>query len=228
MGISWTARLTRSGQFDVLPIIVLACAISGCVVALCAAAILVANPTEIRGVECNIVVSMQRLLKTGQIYTDPTAPPFFVEQYSPLQYYIIQGGCLLAGITDDRAESITRMGRMFSTTFHVASLLVMWLLMRRVLSVRRSIAIAAVGFYVGWIGVFPITVRPDALLSVPGFRNLGSCSHPLSSSQFRCLPCNVLVHTVQFSSKLRIIDSPLSFLPSPPAHDIRVFLQHSR
>jgi hypothetical protein len=42
----------------------------------------------------------------------------------------------------------------------------MWLLMRRVLGVRRSIAIAAVGFYVGWIGVFPITVRPDALAAL--------------------------------------------------------------
>lgn len=67
---------------------------------------IVAAPAYIRGVECNVLFTIQKALTGSRLYTNPNELPFDVAQYSPLYYLICQAVSQLFGISPIDAKAI--------------------------------------------------------------------------------------------------------------------------
>lgn len=131
-----------------------------------AAIVLMSNPVEIRGIEMNVVVSVQRLMREGLLYTDPQSAPFYIEQYSPLQYYLIATTSYLIGAGPDDPAGIAFAGRVASSIAYLGALILLWLLLSRTLKVGNLLSLVVPLAFIVWAGLFPFTVRPDALASL--------------------------------------------------------------
>ena len=144
---------------------IVACA--GAVTAIATAVWSVASAIPyLRGVEMNVVFSVQKLLLGKSLYSDPSDVQFDVTQYSPAYYYIVRVLASMLGLAADDAQSLTALGRGLSVVIALvtAGLVVIWA--RRVFAVSSRDALIVAGY--GLVATSPwwFIARPDALLEL--------------------------------------------------------------
>lgn len=85
---------------------------------------------DLGGIESNVVYGIQKVLAGKPLYTDPSAPPFDIIQYSPLYYYVVgyTGGLLNIDYTDPQPVFV--LSRISSLVFNLFSLGAIFLLCR--------------------------------------------------------------------------------------------------
>lgn len=119
-----------------------------------------------RGVESNVLYSIQKVLAGRALYTDPSSPPFDIVQYSPLYYLLTAGTARAAGLGPGDVHGISLAARAISTFASLLHVAVMYLLAVRVLGARRSLAFIACGLAFVWLAPWNFLCRPDSFLSL--------------------------------------------------------------
>lgn len=121
--------------------------------------------TDLRGVESNVIYSLQLVLESNALlFASPESPPFNITQYSPL-YYVIGDGVLSVVRVDAESHFTIRViTRLLSVMFLIGSLYVIYDVLREFLGFGRRISLVVVLFY--FVISFPWfnLSRPDVLV----------------------------------------------------------------
>lgn len=134
---------------------------------------------DIRGVESNVVHSLQRsLLNPADLYSDPEALPFHISQYSPAYYMAVEELLKIGGIQPSQHLAIRIIGRLLSLFFLLAAMFYLMRILRIRLGQPRRIGFdAALLFIMATLPWYHL-IRPDALLlltlSASIFHSMGS------------------------------------------------------
>jgi hypothetical protein len=118
---------------------------------------------NVRGVEPNVLHSVQKLLAHEELYADPAAAPFDIVQYTPLYYYAVAG---LARATEISAGDVGRLyvlARLMSISFLIASLLVAQALVMALARGARLAAIVSCAALAIVTSPWQALARPDAM-----------------------------------------------------------------
>jgi hypothetical protein len=117
----------------------------------------------VRGVDLNVILTMQKALDGLPLYTDTAAPPFDVAQYSPLFYLLTMSVSRLFGLGADSPATLLALARTISVLSGLAAL---WLQVRfatESLGIPRRLALGAAGFAVVATAPWLFMARPDAM-----------------------------------------------------------------
>lgn len=120
---------------------------------------------DLRGVESNVIYSVQLALEdNGSLYTNPEKPPFNITQYSPLYYIINDGLISLIPIAPNNYFQIQVITRIVSILLLLLSLFVLVGTLQNVLRIKRSSSIIIGMTYLiisfPWFNIS----RPDVML----------------------------------------------------------------
>jgi predicted membrane protein DUF2142 len=124
----------------------------------------VSGVPDVRGVELNVVRTIQKTLLGQSLYTDPAALPFDAAQYSPLYYAICLGLVRLAGVAADDPARIMVIGRTFSFLVSLGICAGSVWFASRGLGVRRSVAVVAGAVAFVTTSPWLFLLRPDGLM----------------------------------------------------------------
>ena len=120
---------------------------------------------DIRGVESNVVHSLQRsLIHPEKLYSDPESLPFHISQYSPAYYLAVELALQVLGIAPEQHLEIRFLGRGISLVFLL--LAVAYLVLTLTIRLGQSVWIgldAALLFLMATLPWYHL-IRPDALL----------------------------------------------------------------
>jgi hypothetical protein len=133
---------------------------------------------DIRGVESNVVHSLQRsLIHPENLYSDPESLPFHISQYSPAYYLAVELALQVLGITPEQHLEIRFLGRGISLVFLLLAMV--YLVLTLTIRLGQSVWIgldAALFFLMATLPWYHL-IRPDALLllclSAAVFHTLG-------------------------------------------------------
>jgi hypothetical protein len=116
------------------------------------------------GEEANVVYSVQQFVSGQPIYTDPSAPPFSITQYSPLYYVVAGTAARCCGIQATDPAGATMVCRIVSLTASLGVALIIFALTRRL---RLPVAVGLLVSSFGFVASVPwhFLARPDALMS---------------------------------------------------------------
>ncbi len=125
--------------------------------------ILRSESINIRGVEATIVWFIRRFMLGGDLYPALDAPPFAVNQYTPL-YYWISGGILdLIGVAPTDYLNIFRASRIISLSLSVFTTALIFHIARNILSTSRVAAASGAIVAAFWIFPWNLIARSDSL-----------------------------------------------------------------
>jgi hypothetical protein len=121
---------------------------------------------SIRGVDLNVVFTIQKLLLSGPLYTDPATPPFDIAQYGPLFYLLVAGLARIGGVAATDTESVIVLARATSGVVALAIAVFVFVFLRRHARVDRLTALVAGVF--GFVATSPwyFLARPDGLVAL--------------------------------------------------------------
>ena len=159
--------LSRFGGFvdqAVFPLAATATSACGLLILLLGLWILVGAPTYVRGVECNVLFTIQKTLSGQPLYTNPNDLPYDVAQYSPFYYQVCILISQVLNISPSNPWAISAVAR--SVSF-VCSLLIAWVVYRlqvTTLRVNRCFAVVATAFAFASCSPWLFLARPDALM----------------------------------------------------------------
>jgi len=128
--------------------------------------------SNFRGVEGNVVFTIQKALLGSAIYTDPTAPPFDIAQYGPIYYIATILICNLFGIGGLDFSSVFAIGRLVSLSCLGVLVATVYFTLRKKLNVRQSYAVAACAFSIVATSPWYFLARPDAMVAFLIFASL--------------------------------------------------------
>jgi hypothetical protein len=139
--------------------------LAGAVAVTCAlgAWIVFSGVPTVRGVDLNVVLTLQKTLHGLPLYTDTAAPPFDIAQYSPLYYLLTLGVCAVLGVGGDDAAVVLMLGRVLSTLSTIVAIVMLVRFGRRSLDVPASLGLGAAGFAVVVTAPWLFLARPDAM-----------------------------------------------------------------
>jgi hypothetical protein len=123
---------------------------------------------NIRGVEQNVVFTVQQVMIDAPLYPNPNAPPFAITQYSPLYYIVVAEVANLFGIIPgDQVAQVYVVGRLLSWSMALLITMLVFLV-ARLYGARNilSIAVAAttLTITIPWYSL----IRPDAMMALWG------------------------------------------------------------
>jgi hypothetical protein len=118
---------------------------------------------EIRGVESNVIHSIQKILASDQLYSDPSRPPFDVVQYMPLYYYTVASVASLLAVQSNEVHALFEVARFISSIFLLLSLVTAYAITRHVGHASRPLAIGAVFLLLAATSPWNVLARPDAM-----------------------------------------------------------------
>ncbi|MCP9236385.1 hypothetical protein [Lewinella sp. JB7] len=124
-------------------------------------------PDDLRGVDTNVIHTLQRLLvDNGNLYLDPERPPFSITQYGPLYY--ITGDVLLSllGFDPSSVYGLLVVMRVLSSGMFVFGLDQFRRLLRHDLGCSRKTAGLLCGLVVVYTYPWYFMARPDVLVFV--------------------------------------------------------------
>jgi hypothetical protein len=120
---------------------------------------------DIRGVESNVVHSLQRsLIHPENLYSDPESLPFHISQYSPAYYLAVELALQVLGIAPEQHLEIRFLGRGISLVFLLLAMV--YLVLTLTIRLGQSVWIgldAALFFLMATLPWYHL-IRPDALL----------------------------------------------------------------
>jgi hypothetical protein len=120
---------------------------------------------DIRGVESNVVHSLQRsLIHPENLYSDPESLPFHITQYSPAYYLSVELALQVLGIAPEQHLEIRFLGRGISLVFLLLAMAYLTLTLTSRLGQSVWIGLdAALLFLMATLPWYHL-IRPDALL----------------------------------------------------------------
>jgi len=118
---------------------------------------------NVRGVEPNVLHSIQKLLAHEELYADPAAAPFDVVQYTPLYYYAVAGLARATGISDGDVGRLYVLARLVSISFLIASLVLAQVLVMALTGGARAAAIVSSAVLAIVTSPWQALARPDAM-----------------------------------------------------------------
>jgi hypothetical protein len=142
--------------------------------------ICLAGSLEVRGVEVNVVFTIQKALRGVPVYTDPADLPFDFTEYSPWYYLVCAGLGKAFGVSSGDPARVLLLARGVSLLITVLTAALSFYLMRAILGVQPSLAVAACAFALAATSPWQFLARPDALM---GLLMLASYTAALASSR---------------------------------------------
>ncbi|MBI3678474.1 MAG: glycosyltransferase family 39 protein [Proteobacteria bacterium] len=118
---------------------------------------------ELRGVEPAVVWHVREFLLGKSLYPALDAPPFSVNQYTPVYYWILGG---ILRITDSNPTDplhILRAGRLLSLSFSVVTSGVLFQIARSIFFTSRAAAVGGAIVATAWLLPWDIVARSDSL-----------------------------------------------------------------
>ena len=127
--------------------------------------LVVAYPYELRGVDTNVVYTVQQILTdNGNLYLSPETPPFSITQYGPVMYVIYDGLVSAFPFSVDDPIILLRCLRGISGLVLLLGLWQYWQLLVRDMKLRVELATLLIAFF--FVGSFPwyLMSRPDVFV----------------------------------------------------------------
>ena len=120
--------------------------------------------SNIRGIEMNVVLSIQKMLIGEPLYTDPGDIPFDIAQYSPLYYLLCAGLAKLLAVSFDDPARVITLGRLVSLLITSLTIAGCFFFTKETLGVRTPLAVISSAF--AFIATSPwyFLARADALM----------------------------------------------------------------
>ncbi len=151
---------------SLLPLAVAVIPFSGLIVCLLGFWLTIAAPTEIRGVETNVLFTVQKTLAGAELYTNPSDLPFDVAAIltallSHLQISLRNPWHLTLG-----TMAISVIARSVSIGCSLLSFLLLYHLQVRTLRIPHRVAIVATAFAFASCSPWLFLARPDALMDL--------------------------------------------------------------
>jgi hypothetical protein len=118
----------------------------------------------VRGVEINVVLTVQKALMGRPLYTNPEDMPFDVAQYNPLYYLVCLGHANLAGIRFDEPAELLLLCRAISLVCAFLITVLCYAFATRNLGLRRAYGVMCAAFAFVATSPWFFLARPDALM----------------------------------------------------------------
>lgn len=96
---------------------------------------------DIGGIEQNFIYSIQRLLAGFNLYDDSTLPPYSLNLYSPLYYYLNAFLGKLFNINPDKPFEVFMLSRSVSLSLNILLLGVIFIILKNIYKIESKIAI---------------------------------------------------------------------------------------
>lgn len=123
-----------------------------------------AGPTDIRGIESNVLFTIQKSLSGQPLYTDPSNLPYDVTQYGPLYYVISVAALKSLQISSADTYWVAAVSRSVSLVCAVLFAWTMYWLQANALRIPRRMAIVATAFAFASCSPWLFLARPDSLV----------------------------------------------------------------
>jgi hypothetical protein len=161
--LHYVASLLQRHFLQICLLVALGCAVTvfGFGIWICLSA-----PSNIRGVELNVILTIQKMLNGKPLYTDPSEIPFDIAQYSPLYYLLCAGLADFLGVSFDDPARIMRLCRLVSLVITSLTVAGCFFFTKRVLGVRTPLAVISSAFALIATSPWYFLARPDALMSL--------------------------------------------------------------
>ena len=118
---------------------------------------------SIKGVESNVIFSIQQVLMGKPLYGNPSDFPFHIAQYSPLYYYLCAGVAKVFHLGAGDVYWLYVVGRGLSSLLEICRLGLLYGLLRREFGVGRRWSLVALGFVGISSAPWNFLARPDSL-----------------------------------------------------------------
>ncbi len=126
--------------------------------------LIAAVPSDIRGVECNVLFTIQKALTDTPLYTSPSHLPYDVAQYSPFFYIVCISISQALNLSPANPIPICIVARSVSLGCSILAFTVLYNIQVRDLRVPRCFAIVATIFAFAVCSPWLFLARPDALM----------------------------------------------------------------
>jgi hypothetical protein len=125
--------------------------------------IVLSGVPTVRGVDLNVILTIQKALHGQPLYTDTAAPPFDIGQYSPIFYLLTIAITRILGIGGDSPLPLLVLGRSISVLSTAASGVLLVRFGVRSLGLPRGLAVGAFAFSLVATAPWLFLARPDSL-----------------------------------------------------------------
>jgi hypothetical protein len=122
-----------------------------------------AGPTDIRGIESNVLFTIQKNLSGQALYTDTSGLPYDLAQYGPLYYVISVAALKSLQIGPADTYWVAAVSRGVSLVFAVLFAWTMYWLQANALRIPHRMAIVATAFAFAACSPWLFLARPDSL-----------------------------------------------------------------
>jgi hypothetical protein len=139
---------------------------------------------DVRGVEPNVIFSIQKVLSGKPLYTDPSDIPFDITQYSPFYYYLCATIARALGIVPGEVHKVYVVARSVSLVFSICWVFVSYAFMVRLLKVNRDLALISCGFIYVCSSPWNFLARPDCLTSLCVITSIALFVSSLDTEQY--------------------------------------------
>ena len=121
---------------------------------------------SVRGVETNVIFSIQQLMLGRPLYTAPAEYPFQIVQYSPFYYCMCASLAKMICLPPDSVQSLYCLSRTLSISLEIGRMVLLYCLLRRLLCVPRGPSLLASMLMYVASSPWHFLARPDALTSL--------------------------------------------------------------
>lgn len=121
---------------------------------------------DLSGVENYNTYWIQRFLAGDSLYEDPEKPPFAVNVYTPLYFYVVTGFGRLASIAPDDVPGIYFLGRAIAALSNVLFAVVLYRMGTHIFRLKPSLAGIATSLAFLMLHIHCYAVRPDGLYNL--------------------------------------------------------------
>jgi hypothetical protein len=158
---------------------------SALIVAALGAWIVVSGVPSVRGVDLNVVLTLEKAFRLP-LYTDPGEVPFDIAQYAPIYYLSVLGIARAVGIDAGNAVGLVGLARGISFACALALVTALYATSHRILNLPRNAALAVATLSFILTSPWFFLARPDAmaaLLAVASIAVTAQAAKPIGMSR---------------------------------------------
>lgn len=149
-------------HFNVRVVFIFLCILSLITVLAYRIILIYSHKPDLGGVENSVVYFIQRTLDGYPLYTNPELPPYAINQYPPLYYYIAAFFAKISGVHPEQVIRVFMVNRTAGLVLNLLYVLMVYLTSRHIFLITRSKTLVIILFCFIFLSA-PSFARPDSL-----------------------------------------------------------------
>lgn len=163
---------------------------------------------DLGGIEFNVIYHLQSLFKGMPLYTNPELPPYSINQYGPIYYYLVFAVGKMTGVNDDAVLNLFTLSRSVSFFLNLAYAALVYLFSRSIFKSSKSASLTVAVF--SFIFLEPTSFsRPDSLSHLFILSSFFCFFFWLQQSRRQFLACAAILSCVGLFTKQSAVVVPI-------------------